>query len=107
MGLLAGLLSGSVGFGGGMIILPVITYFYGVEVAVPISTIAQLLSNLSRSVIGWRDIHWSKVGLFLICAAPLTAPGAYGFAVVPKVLMTQVLWLLSDCLLPSSNSLVR
>jgi uncharacterized membrane protein YfcA len=91
VGLLAGLLSGSVGFGGGMIILPVITYFYGVEVAVPISTIAQLLSNLSRSVIGWRDIHWGKVGLFLICAAPLTALGAYGFAVVPKVPMTRVL----------------
>ena len=33
VGLVAGLLSGSVGFGGGMILLPVITYFYGVEVA--------------------------------------------------------------------------
>ena len=46
VGLAAGLLSGSVGFGGGMILLPVITYFYGVEVAVPVSTIAQMLSNL-------------------------------------------------------------
>ena len=48
VGLVAGLLSGSVGFGGGMILLPVITYFYGVEVAVPVSAVAQLLSNLSR-----------------------------------------------------------
>lgn len=40
------------GFGGGMILLPVITYFYGVEVAVPVSTIAQLLSNLSRVGMG-------------------------------------------------------
>lgn len=38
VGLVAGLLSGSIGFGGGMILLPVITYFYGVEVAVPVST---------------------------------------------------------------------
>jgi len=30
-----------------MILLPVITYFYGVEVAVPVSTIAQMMSNLS------------------------------------------------------------
>lgn len=37
VGLVAGLLSGSIGFGGGMILLPVITYFYGVEVAVPVS----------------------------------------------------------------------
>ena len=45
VGFVAGMLSGAVGFGGGMILLPVITYFYGVEVAVPVSTIAQSLSN--------------------------------------------------------------
>ena len=31
-----------------MILLPVITYFYGVDVAVPVLTIAQLLSNLLK-----------------------------------------------------------
>ena len=41
IGLVAGLLSGSVGFGGGMILLPVITYFYGVEVAVPVISRSQ------------------------------------------------------------------
>lgn len=61
VGLAAGLLSGSVGFGGGMILLPVITYFYGVEVAVPVSTIAQMLSNLSRVVMGWKEIDWRAV----------------------------------------------
>ena len=49
IGFVAGFFSGAVGFGGGMILLPVITYFYGIEIAVPISTIAQLLSNLSRA----------------------------------------------------------
>ena len=93
VGFFAGLLSGSVGFGGGMIILPVITYFYGVEIAVPIATVAQLLSNLSRAALGFREIHWSKVGLFLICAAPFTALGAYGFAVVPKAILTRILCL--------------
>src|SRR5574344_2812573 len=91
MGFIAGFFSGSIGFGGGMIILPVITYFYGIEVAVPISTIAQLLSNLSRAAIGYKDIHWNKVGLFLLLAAPRTAVGAYGFAIVPKQAMTRVL----------------
>lgn len=41
-----------------MILLPVITYFYGVEVAVPVSTIAQLMSNLSRVGMGWKHIDW-------------------------------------------------
>lgn len=91
VGFIAGLLSGSVGFGGGMILLPVITYFYGVEIAVPVSTIAQMMSNLSRSVMGWKDICWREVGRFLLTAAPLTAIGALGFALVDKRLMTCVL----------------
>ena len=91
VGLIAGLLSGAVGFGGGMILLPVITYFYGIEVAVPVSTIAQLLSNLSRVGMGWKSIDWRAAGQFLLPAIPFTALGAFGFAKVPKGPMTIVL----------------
>ena len=91
VGCVAGLLSGSVGFGGGMILLPTITYFYGIEVAVPVSTIAQMLSNLSKVGMGWREINWKAVGRFLILAVPFTALGAFGFAKVPKGPMTIVL----------------
>lgn len=91
VGLFAGFLSGAVGFGGGMILLPVITSVYGVEVAVPVSTIAQLLSNMSRVAIGWKEVQWRKSGEFLLLAVPLTALGAIGFAYVPKVLMTRLL----------------
>lgn len=91
VGFVAGLLSGSVGFGGGMILLPTITYFYGIEVAVPVSTTAQMLSNLSKVGMGWREINWKAVGRFLILAVPFTALGAFGFAKVPKGPMTIVL----------------
>lgn len=89
--LLAGLLSGAVGFGGGMVILPAISYLYGVEVAVPMATLAQLMSNLSKVGMGFRQIQWKQVGWFLVAAAPLTALGAWGFAIAPKVLMTRTL----------------
>lgn len=91
VGLIAGTLSGSVGFGGGMILLPVITYFYGVEVAVPVSTIAQMMSNLSRAAMGWRQIQWKQVLWFLIPALPFTALGAFGFSIVDKTIMTRIL----------------
>ena len=91
VGLIAGTLSGSVGFGGGMILLPVITYFYGVEVAVPVSTIAQMMSNLSRAAMGWRQIQWKQVLWFFIPALPFTAFGAFGFSIVDKTIMTRIL----------------
>lgn len=91
VGLIAGTLSGSVGFGGGMILLPVITFFYGVEVAVPISTIAQMMSNMSRAAMGWREIEWRQVAWFLLPALPFTTLGALGFALVDKSVMTKVL----------------
>ena len=93
VGFIAGALSGSVGFGGGMILLPVITYFYGVEIAVPVATIAQMLSNMSRSAMGWKEIKWKETGLFLITAAPLTALGSIGFSLVNKRIMTCLLCL--------------
>jgi uncharacterized membrane protein YfcA len=91
VGFIAGLLSGSIGFGGAMVLLPVMATFYGVEVAVPVATIAQLLSNMSRVVMGYKEVHWKEVGRFLIFAAPLTALGAFGFAFAPKQLLTRIL----------------
>lgn len=91
IGFLAGILSGAVGFGGGMVILPAITSVYGIEIAIPISTIAQLISNLSKVTIGFKSIVWKQVGLFLIFALPLTAIGAYSFTIAPKQLMTKML----------------
>lgn len=90
VGLLAGMLSSSIGFGGGLLLLPVVTAFYGIEVAVPVCTIAQLLSNASRSIFGWKDIEWKKTLWFLLPSIPLTALGAYGFSVAPKNIMTCV-----------------
>ncbi len=91
VGLIAGLLSGAVGFGGGMILLPVITYFYGIDVAVPISTIAQLMSNISKMAFGLKSIVWKYAGYFLLTAIPLTALGVLGFSIAPKHIMTQIL----------------
>lgn len=91
VGFIAGLLSGSVGFGGGIFMIPFITYFFGIEVAIPVSTIAQLLSNVSRVGMGFRQIDWKSVWNFLVPALPFTALGAYGFSIVPKEPMTAAL----------------
>lgn len=81
---LAALVSGAAGFGGSLLLLPVVTLCVGAERAVPILTIAQLMGNISRMAAGYQQIEWRAVGWFCLTALPLSALGAFGFSVCPK-----------------------
>ncbi len=85
----AALVSGAAGFGGALLLLPIVTVSVGAELAVPVLTIAQLLGNLSRMVFGFKEIKWKSVGLFCIGAIPLSALGALGFSVLSKDIVTR------------------
>lgn len=85
----AALLSGAAGFGGSLLLLPVVTACLGAEAAVPVLTLAQLMGNLARMASGWREIQWKSVGWFCLTALPLAALGAFGFTVLPKDLVTR------------------
>ncbi|WP_444641039.1 sulfite exporter TauE/SafE family protein [Caproiciproducens sp. R1] len=86
---IAAFVSGAAGFGGALLLLPVVTACVGAEVAVPVLTIAQLIGNLARMVFGIKQIDWKSVGLFCATALPLTALGAFGFSVLPKDIVTR------------------
>lgn len=87
----AAFLSGAAGFGGALLLLPVVTACVGAQVAVPVLTIAQLIGNLSRMAFGIKQIDWKSVGLFCVTALPLAALGAFGFSVLPKDIVTRVI----------------
>lgn len=86
---IAAFASGAAGFGGALLLLPVVTACVGAEVAVPVLTIAQLIGNLSRMAFGIKQIDWKSVGLFCLTALPLAALGAFGFSVLPKEIVTR------------------
>jgi uncharacterized protein len=88
---IAAFVSGAAGFGGALMLLPILVLCVGSEVAVPVLTIAQLIGNLSRMMFGFKQIKWKPVGLFLMTALPLSALGAFGFAVIPKDLVTRLI----------------
>ena len=90
VGLAAGFLSGAVGCSGGLVIIPAIASVSGVQVAVPVAAVAQLMSNAAKMTLGFKKICWKKVLQFLLFAIPFTALGAFGFAIAPKVLMTRI-----------------
>src|SRR5690606_13115818 len=53
--LIASTISGIAGFGGSLILLPVLTYFIGIKAAIPVLTVAQIFGNLSRAGFGWGE----------------------------------------------------
>lgn len=85
----ASTLSGVAGFGGALMLLPVLSAVVGVQVAIPTLTIMQLLGNLSRVWFGRDYIDWPSVRTFLTGALPGAALGSLFVAVLPSVWVTR------------------
>ena len=100
-------LSGVAGFGGGVIILPVLIWFYGPVVAVPVVAIFQLLGTFSRVWLNREHTNWKLVAWFAAGSTPFAILGSFlfisididvliriiGAGMVMLVLVTQLPWL--------------
>lgn len=90
----AALVSGAAGFGGALLLLPMLVATVGVEQAVPLLTLAQLIGNLSRAGLGLRQICWLPVGWFLLGALPFSLVGARLFVELPGSWATRAIGLM-------------
>lgn len=86
---IAAAVSGAAGFGGALMLLPLLTSTLGAAMAVPVLTIAQLIGNLSRAIWGFNQIRWRPVAVFILGAVPMSAIGAFSFARMPKEIVTR------------------
>lgn len=83
VGLAAGTLSGIVGFGSSILLMPVLVVAFGPLQAVPIMSIAAILANLSRIAVWWREVDWRAVGAYAVTGAPFAALGAATLLALP------------------------
>jgi uncharacterized membrane protein YfcA len=90
-GWLAATVSGAAGFGGALLLLPVLTFAVGAKAAVPMLTVAQLLGNLSRAAFGWREIRWRPALIFSAGAVPASLIGSRLFAVLPAAFILRLM----------------
>jgi uncharacterized protein len=81
--------SGAAGFGGALLLLPLLVATVGSEQAVPLLTLAQLVGNLSRVGLGFAQIRWRPVGLFLCGAIPCSLLGAASFVRFPSAVIVR------------------
>lgn len=88
---IAAFISGAAGFGGALLLLPVLSWTIGPSTAVPVLTLAQLIGNLSRVYAGFKEISWKPVGFFVITAIPLSIIGALSFVSLPKEIIMRII----------------
>jgi hypothetical protein len=76
---LAATISGAAGFGGALVLLPVLSSIVGIKAAVPILSIGQIFGNASRVWFGRDQLRWRPILYFLLSAIPLSIVGSYLF----------------------------
>ncbi|AJX35540.1 sulfite exporter TauE/SafE family protein [Burkholderia oklahomensis] len=77
IGVVAGVVSGVIGTGASIMLLPPLVFYFGPRQAVPIMAIAAVLGNVSRAYVWRSDIAWKACFAYSITAAPAAALGAH------------------------------
>src|SRR6202048_2982719 len=84
VGLVAGTLSGIVGTGSSIMLMPVLIYQYGPKQAVPIMAVAAVMANLSRILAWWREVDWRACAAYSIAGIPAAALAARTLLALPS-----------------------
>lgn len=84
VGLVAGTISGIVGTGSSIMLVPVLVYEFGPKQAVPIMAVAAIMANLSRILAWWREVDWRACAAYSITGIPAAALGARTLLVLPS-----------------------
>ena len=106
LGLFAGTLSGIVGFGASIMLMPVLMLAFGPQEAVPIMAIAALLANLSRVLVWWREVDWRANAYYCSTAVPMAALGARTLLVLDPRIVEGILGGLFLLMIPARRWLV-
>ncbi|MER2269653.1 sulfite exporter TauE/SafE family protein [Methylobacterium oxalidis] len=83
VGLVAGVISGIVGTGSSIMLVPVLAAVYGPKAAVPIMAVAALMANVSRVLAWWRSVDRRAFVAYGAPGALAAAAGARTLLVLP------------------------
>src|SRR3989337_1424924 len=100
LGLIAGTLSGIVGFGASIMLMPVLMLAFGPQEAVPIMAICALLANFSRVAVWWREVDWRANAYYCVTAVPCAALGARTLLILDPRLVEGILGVLFIVMVP-------
>jgi uncharacterized protein len=107
VGLVAGTISGIVGTGSSIMLMPVLVYQYGPKQAVPIMAIAAVMANLSRILAWWREVDWRACAAYSVPGIPAAALGARTMLALPSHAIDIAIGLFLIVMVPARHWLAR
>jgi uncharacterized protein len=107
VGTIAGLVSGIVGTGATVILLPVLVFAFGPKSAVPIMAVVALMSNFAK-ITAWRkEIDWRACAAYALGGIPGAALGARTLLVLPPRIVDLALGVFFLVMIPGRHWFAR
>ena len=100
VGFIAGTVSGIVGTGATIILLPILVYQFGPREAVPIMAVVALMSNFAKITSWWKVIDWRACAAYALGGVPAAALGARTLLILPERLVDVALGLFFLVMVP-------
>jgi hypothetical protein len=107
VGLVAGTISGIVGTGSSIMLVPVLVYQFGPKQAVPIMAVAAVMANASRILAWVRDVDWRACAAYSITGIPAAALGARTLLELPSRAVDIAIGLFLIAMVPVRHWLAR
>jgi uncharacterized membrane protein YfcA len=107
VGLVAGCISGVIGTGSSIMLLPVLVFTYGPKQAVPIMAIAAVMANLARVMAWWREVDWRAFLAYALPGVPAAALGARTLLALPPRVIDVALGLFFLAMIPGRRWLAH
>jgi uncharacterized protein len=107
VGLVAGTLSGIVGTGSSIMLMPVLVHQFGPKQAVPIMAVAAVMANFSRILAWWRDVDWRACLAYAVTGIPAAALGARTLLALPSRAVDIAIALFLIAMVPVRHWLAR
>ena len=88
--LLTAVLHGATGMAGGILMAAILSHIIGIKAAVPVMTVALILSHLSRAALYARDTDWAVAKRVLLFGCPTIMIGALVFSQIGATIIAIV-----------------
>ena len=107
VGFVAGTISGIIGTGSSIMLMPVLVHQFGPKQAVPIMAVAAVMANLSRILAWWREVDWRACAAYSLPGIPAAALGARTLLAMPSRAVDIAIGLFLIAMVPARHWLAR